>query len=921
MSLSQPRRPTVDLSSPPPGSTFGPSQNKTELSVTINPGQDSPFAPLTLQTNDIPGLRRVLDQCKRLKESFAAETDDDYDFEPFGWVGPYIAENALPPLLSPIPPDLRKIKKPMHARLSPASAGQSGNDVSDIEVLREGWMRTKVEQDLYARSEKASLKIRVGTFNVNGKLPSQDLSAWVRGQLQQSPAANFVPPIKEISPLSIGDTNRNPIEDGMETLDLNGPSENSDSLTSDIASVATASESAASTVVPVGTQSAKTAVADTHSDVYEDPDDPDMLALGFQELDLSTQALLYSTQTTREDAWCMAVFAGLGEKAVLYEKLVSKQLVGMLLVIITKRRLRACFSEIRTSSVGAGIMGIMGNKGATAARLLFTPTPLAASAGDYEGKPTTLTFVNAHLAAFDEMFERRNADFHDLSKRLQFDSGIVADDSGAGSGNGYGPVTIQLGIYETDALFWLVRDLNYRLTLPDGDVRALLQSEHAKEENLTVLRTSDQLAFAMRSNKAFDGFIEAPITHPPSYRFGVGLLTDGLGYNTKRKPAWTDRILHMASSGVTAKQTTYTSHPTITMSDHRPVSADFEVEIPVVAVTEYETFVERIWRDVSSAEYVDERPRVRIGPTSIDFSKVAYKRPVERTILIGNPGKVPCAFRFIAQTPAADVCPSWLRIEPMTGLVLSGEQAEISLTVYVDETSAPQLNMGVTRLEETLVLHTALGRDHFVAIAAEYERTCFATSISWLVRLPGPVRELKSPAADLLPEDRGVNAPREIMRLVNWLMSNATDIDGLFLTRGDAQLVQQIRENLDTGADFTFDDPDKNPKVALAFADALLQFLDSLIEPVIPTLLHARCVETKSRDEAFELLDLLPVVNVNVWISLTAFLHFVGQQELYKDKVERLVAAFTPVLFRDDLSSPISVSAVGRRNFLRYFIG
>ncbi|KAI0649768.1 Endonuclease/exonuclease/phosphatase [Trametes meyenii] len=701
MSLSQPRRPTVDLSSPPPGSTFGSSQNRTELSVTINPGQDSPFAPLTLQTNDIPGLRKVLDQCKRLRESFAAETDEDYDFEPFGWVGPYIAENALPPLLSPIPPDLRKIRKPIHARLSPASAGQSGNDVSDIEVLREGWMRTKVEQDLFARSEKASLKIRVGTFNVNGKLPSQDLSAWVRGQLQQSPASNFIPPLKEISPLSIGDANRNPIEDGMETLDLNSPSENSGSLASDIASVATASESATSTMVPVDTQSTKTAAADTPSDVSEDLDDPDMLVLGFQELDLSTQALLYSTQTTREDAWCMAVFAGLGEKAVLYEKLVSKQLVGMLLVIITKRRLRACFSEIRTSSVGAGIMGIMGNKGATAARLLFTPTPLAASADDYQGKPVSLTFVNAHLAAFDEMFERRNADFHDLSKRLQFDSGIVADDSGAASGNGYGPVTIQLGIYETDALFWL-GDLNYRLTLPDGDVRTLLQAEQAKEENLTVLRTSDQLAFAMRSKKAFDGFVEALITHSPSYRFGVGLLTDSLGYDTKRKPAWTDRILHMASPGVTAKQTTYTIHPTITMSDHRPVSADFEVEIPVVAVTEYETFVERIWRDVSSAEYVDERPRLRVEPTSIDFSKV------------------PCAFRFVAQTSAADVCPGWLRIEPMTGLVLPGEQAEVSLRVYVDDTSAPQLNVGMTRLEETLVLHTALGRDHFVAIAAEY---------------------------------------------------------------------------------------------------------------------------------------------------------------------------------------------------------
>ena len=49
------------------------------------------------------------------------------------------------------------------------------------------------------------------------------------------------------------------------------------------------------------------------------------------------------------------------------------------------------------------------------------------------------------------------------------------------------------------------------------------------------------------------------------------------------------------------------------------------------------------------------------------------------------------------------------------------------------------------------------------------------------MRLPGPVRELKSPD-DILPEDRSVNAPREIMRLVNWLMSNATEAVSAFLS-------------------------------------------------------------------------------------------------------------------------------------------
>lgn len=52
----------------------------------------------------------------------------------------------------------------------------------------------------------------------------------------------------------------------------------------------------------------------------DDPDEPDLFVLGFQELDLSTEALIYYASMVREDAWCHAIFAALGEKAIKYEK-------------------------------------------------------------------------------------------------------------------------------------------------------------------------------------------------------------------------------------------------------------------------------------------------------------------------------------------------------------------------------------------------------------------------------------------------------------------------------------------------------------------------------------------------------------------------------------------------------------------------
>lgn len=54
---------------------------------------------------------------------------------------------------------------------------------------------------------------------------------------------------------------------------------------------------------------------------------------------------------------------------------------------------------------------------------------------------------------------------------------------------------------------------------------------------------------------------------------------------------------------------------------------------------------------------------------------------------------------------------------------------------------------------------------------------------------------------------------------------------------------------LDTGHEFPYSE---DPNVALAFGETLLQLLDSLAEPVIPPMLHAKCLQATSRDEAFE---------------------------------------------------------------------
>lgn len=124
-----------------------------------------------------------------------------------------------------------------------------------------------------------------------------------------------------------------------------------------------------------------------------------------------------------------------------------------------------------------------------------------------------------------------------------------------------------------------------------------------------------------------------------------------------------------------------------------------------------------------------------------------------------------------------------------------GATVDISLVAYVDNSEAASLNRKSLRLDDTLILHTVLGKDHFISVEGQYgvcflahgcscfktlsmklpERTCFANSLDWLVRLPCPVRALKN-SDDLLPEEKAANAPKEIMRLINWLMTNAAEM-------------------------------------------------------------------------------------------------------------------------------------------------
>jgi len=249
----------------------------------------------------------------------------------------------------------------------------------------------------------------------------------------------------------------------------------------------------------------------------------------------------------------------------------------------------------------------------------------------------------------------------------------------------------------------------------------------------------------------------------------------------------------------------------------------------------------------------------------------------------------------------------------------------VTVEVYVDQKVACLLNAERTgRLDDTLILHTSLGKDHFISVSGSYQRTCFATSLERLVRMSGPVR--KSESLNLRDEDQAANAPEEILRLVNWLMSHATDVEDLFTTPGDLETISALREALDTGAELTPPNAENGPQaMALAVGTCLLELLGSLPEPVVPASLHSRFAQILTKDEAFELLDEFPSASVNVWITVTAFLHYISQQDSGPNTsyAIKLADIFASALLRfpDDDSHPgAQVSPLCKRKFMLYFI-
>lgn len=293
---------------------------------------------------------------------------------------------------------------------------------------------------------------------------------------------------------------------------------------------------------------------------------PDLYAIGTQE-------------TSSRTRWRSLLTEELSSRGFVL--LASGQLMGIQLLLFVTLECASLVKSVQTFKIATGFGNVVGNKGSIGIAVTLT--------NEYR-----VLFINSHFAAHDDQVAARKDDHDRVKTSLLKTTYIkhpwpssfrprpnrVHDESFASVRRQIQEKSILTRrrwrlLEDAHLTFWM-GDLNYRV---EGNRQAV--EEALDKGHFEVLRSNDQLSKERKKGRVFFSFNEGNLSFSPTYKFDKGTSV----YDTSSKsriPSWPDRILWKVRDSIRQNMVellTYKSLEQICISDHKPVTAVFSVQL------------------------------------------------------------------------------------------------------------------------------------------------------------------------------------------------------------------------------------------------------------------------------------------------------------------------------------------------------
>jgi hypothetical protein len=262
-----------------------------------------------------------------------------------------------------------------------------------------------------------------------------------------------------------------------------------------------------------------------------------------------------------ENSWIStfkSIFSKLkDEQGVRYIKLKHRRELNQMLVLFVRSNHLLSIRSIQVQVLRFGILNMFPNKAAIGVRFTLGQSPIC--------------FVSAHLTAHAHNYTRRLYEYNLITDHVRFDEA-----------RSIGPTN--------DLFSFIFGDLNFRLEQFPDDLWSLPvdYSKTYDYELIQQLLGHDQLKLSQTRGEAFAHFQESTIDFMPTYKY----VTNRQQFSSKRKPAYTDRILFKKPTEAIGhnllsldkshqiRTVKYSSLGEFTQSDHRPVFGVFDLILP-----------------------------------------------------------------------------------------------------------------------------------------------------------------------------------------------------------------------------------------------------------------------------------------------------------------------------------------------------